>query len=53
LDVLVEFDKKIGIEFIDFAKELQQLLGLRIDLASKNGMKPKYFEAIQEDLMYV
>ncbi len=53
LDVLVEFDGQVGIEFIDFAEELQQLLGLPIDLVSKNGIKPKYFKAIEEDLIYV
>lgn len=53
LDVLVEFDGKIGIEFIDFAEELQNLLGLPIDLVSKNGIKPKYFQAIKDDLIYV
>jgi len=32
---------------------LEKQLGGKIDLVSKNGIKPKYFSAIQSDLIYV
>ena len=53
VDIMVEFDGKIGSRFIDLADELESALGMKIDLVSRNGIKPKYFEAIQKDLIYV
>lgn len=53
LDILVEFSDKIGIEFIDLADELEEILNLKVDLVSKNGIKDKYLESINKDLIYV
>jgi predicted nucleotidyltransferase len=53
VDILVEFDEKIGLRFIDLADELELLLGRRIDLVSKGGIKEKYYQSIKQDLIYV
>ena len=53
VDILVDFKKPIGVEFIDLADELENMLKLKVDLASKNGLKPQYFETIEKDLNYV
>lgn len=53
VDILVEFDAPVGIEFIDLANFLEDILELRVDLVSRNGIKPKYFNKIQPDLRYV
>jgi len=53
LDVLVEFSSPVGIEFIDLANYLENLLKVRVDLVSRNGIKPKYFKEIKNDLKYV
>ncbi len=53
LDLIVEFKDKIGVKFIDLADELESILGLKIDLVSKNGIKEKYFKTIESDLIYV
>lgn len=53
VDILVEFNKPIGVEFIDLALELETILDQRVDLVSKNGIKPKYFQIISEELNYV
>lgn len=53
VDILVDFSQPVGIEFIDLADELEQLLNTKIDLVSRNGIKPKYFEKIKNDLVYV
>jgi predicted nucleotidyltransferase len=53
IDILVEFTKPVGIEFIDLADELEKMLKSKVDLVSKNGIKPKYYEAIKKDLIYV
>ncbi|AFL82462.1 putative nucleotidyltransferase [Aequorivita sublithincola DSM 14238] len=53
LDLLVDFNASIGIRFIDLAEEIENQLGLKIDLVSRNGVKEKYFKIIEEDLIYV
>lgn len=53
IDILVDFQKPIGIEFIDLAAELEKLLRSRVDLVSKNGVKPQYLKQIEQDLNYV
>lgn len=53
IDIVVDFNRSIGIEFIDLANELEALLHRKVDLVSKKGIKPKYFKEIQKDLIYV
>jgi len=53
VDILVDFDKPIGIEFIDLAYELEEILKVKVDLVSKNGIKPNYFKNIENELIYV
>jgi predicted nucleotidyltransferase len=53
IDILIDYDQPLGIEFIDLAEELENILDRKVDLVSKNGVKPKYFEEIKKDLIYV
>lgn len=53
LDLLVEFNDKIGIRFIDLADEIESIVGLKVDLVSKEGIKKGYLSAISPDLIYV
>jgi predicted nucleotidyltransferase len=53
IDLMAEFDGKIGIRFIDLADELEGIVGGRVDLVSRNGIKDKYFQAIKNQLIYV
>ena len=53
IDILIDYNRPIGIEFIELAEELEKILGRKVDLVSRNGVKPKYFEEIQKDLIYV
>jgi predicted nucleotidyltransferase len=53
VDILVDFTRPIGIEFIDLADELEKLLSTKVDLVSKNGVKPAYFKHIEAELNYV
>jgi len=53
LDLLVEFHCPVGSEFIELGDELEDLLGIKVDLVSKKGIKPRYLEQIKEDLIYV
>ncbi len=53
IDVMVDFSQPIGITFIDLADELEQLLQQKVDLVSRKAIKPKYFNVIEPDLIYV
>ncbi len=53
LDLLVEFHSRVGSEFIELGDELEDLLGIKVDLVSKKGIKPRYLERIKEELIYV
>lgn len=53
LDILVEFNRPIGLEFIDLADELEQILKLKVDLVSKKGLKDRHLKSIEEELEYV
>jgi len=53
IDILVELEGHIGSKFFDLAEELESSLGRRVDLVSKNGIKPRYLKSIESDLVYV
>lgn len=53
VDILVEFSDKIGVRFIDLAEDLEAIIGTKVDLLSRKGIKEKYFRAINSDLIYV
>ena len=50
---MVEFKDKIGIRFIDLAEEIENLVGFKVDLVSRNGIKERYFKVIKPELIYV
>jgi predicted nucleotidyltransferase len=53
IDILVEFDKPIGLKFVDLANELEMILNNKVDLVSKNGVKPKLMKYILQDIQHV
>ena len=53
IDILVDFSQPIGIEFIDLADFIEERFNKKVDLVSRNGIKEKYFQAIESELLYV
>ncbi len=53
IDIIVEFSKPVGIEFIDLADYLEQQIKRKVDLVSRKGIKKKYLQAIESDIVYV
>lgn len=53
LDIIVDFSKPVGIEFIDLANFLEKKIRMNIDLVSRKGIKEKYFQEIEKDVVYV
>jgi len=53
IDIIVDFDGPVGIEFIDLALYIEQRLQKKVDLVSRKGVKDKYFKAIEQEIVYV
>ncbi len=53
VDILVDFKRPVGIEFIDLANELENILKQKVDLVSRNGVKPQYLKQIEQELSHV
>jgi len=53
IDLLVEFEEPIGLEFVTLAEELEKLLGIKVDLVSVNALKPRMRKIIKKDILYV
>jgi uncharacterized protein len=53
VDIIVDFSKPVGIEFIDLADLIEERIGKAVDLVSKNGVKPRYFQEIASEILYV
>jgi uncharacterized protein len=53
IDIIVDFNQPIGIEFIDLADYVEQRLQQKVDLVSRRGVKDKYFKAIEQEIIYV
>ncbi|MEC4048012.1 nucleotidyltransferase family protein [Flavobacterium sp. SUN046] len=53
VDVMIELNGKMGFKFVRMANEIENYLGIKTDVVSKNGIKPNYFVCIKNDLIYV
>jgi predicted nucleotidyltransferase len=53
VDILVELAEPIGLDFVELADNLETILGMSVDLVSRNAIKPNVLPYITEDLVYV
>ena len=53
VDIIVDFDQPIGIEFVDLADYIEEKIRKQVDLVSRKGIKEKYYQTISEEIIYV
>lgn len=54
IDILVEFEKPIGLfKFLELEEHLSQLLGRKVDLVSKNALKPHIGKYILDEVIMI
>ena len=54
VDILVDFTAPISLfEFIDMEEELSELLRIKVDLVSRNALKPYIGERILSDVQLI
>lgn len=53
VDILVDFEVPIGLEFVDLAEYLEAILGIKVDLVPRDAIKPHKWKYVEKDLLYV
>ena len=53
IDIIVDFSKPVGIEFIDLANFLESQIKRRVDLVSRKGIKKNFYKEIEREIVYV
>lgn len=53
VDIMVEFEKPISLDFFHLADELEGLVHRRGDLVTRRTIKDRYMPYIEPDLRYV
>lgn len=54
IDILVDFNARIdGFDYIKLAHELEDMFRYKIDLVSRNGIKPGYLPFVEKNLIHV
>ena|SRR3989304_695329 len=55
IDILVDFEKPIGLQFVELADELERLLDIKVELITKDALmqKARLWKNVSRDLAYV
>jgi len=53
VDILVEVDPSIGLDFVTLAERIEKLLGVSVDLVSSRAVNPRAMKFIEPELVYV
>lgn len=53
VDIMVEFERPIGIEFVDLADELETIVQREVDLVTRGSIKERYMPYVLSDIKYV
>lgn len=53
IDILVDFNGRIGMGFIKLAHELEDIFHYKVDLVSRKGIKPHYLPFVEKNLIHV
>jgi len=54
LDILIEFEKPVGfVRFMRLESKLSELSGIKVELVTKNALKPHIGQNILQEVIYV
>lgn len=53
VDILVDVDPSIGLEFVTLAERIEKLLGVHVDLVSSRAITSEKMKFIEPELIYV
>lgn len=52
VDIVVECDPPLGLEFAELIRELEALLATRVDVVTRSSLKPDFWKRIERDMIY-
>lgn len=52
IDIAVEIDGPMGLNFVTMADEIEELFGIKTDVVPLRAIKPKYLVYVQKDIVY-
>lgn len=52
IDIAVEIDGPMGLNFIQMADEIESLFGKKTDVVPMRAIKPQYLESVKKDIIY-
>ena len=53
IDVAVELNGPMGLNFVAMANEIENLFGIKVDVVPKRSIKPAYLPSVEKDIRYV
>ncbi|MEO6721761.1 MAG: nucleotidyltransferase family protein [Ferruginibacter sp.] len=53
IDIAVEIQGQMGLNFIAMADEIEALFGIKTDVIPKRSIKDKYLPYVERDIVYV
>jgi len=53
IDLIVKFNRTLGLEFVDLSIELKNILKHKVDLVSRNAIKKRHYDVIKNEIIYV
>jgi predicted nucleotidyltransferase len=51
VDIIVEFEKPIGFEFMDFTEYIENILGRKVDVITSAGLESIRIKEVQRDIV--
>lgn len=53
IDIAVELNGPMGLNFVAMADEIEDLFGIKVDVVSKRSIKPTSLPLVEKDILYV
>lgn len=53
VDILVDVDPSIGLDFVTLAERIEKILGVSVDLVSSRAVNSRTMKFIKSELVYV
>jgi uncharacterized protein len=53
IDVAVELNGPMGLNFVAMANEIEDLFGVKVNVVPKRSINPAYLPFVEKDILYV
>ena len=53
IDIAVELNGPMGLNFVAMANEIEDLFGVKVDVVPKRSIKSIYLPSVERDILYV